>query len=242
MRTCKFSWLAICAVCCTERVIADVTLYSVKAENQTGLTEILSASVVGVSPIDVINGVTDYAVTEVQSLLIDEDASATFTIFATPTTTSYDIMRGSTFLANTIFETITSLPPTATALLFGFDACAQSSGVVQSSGLQVQCFEFITESNLGASTEEAATIGFSGELIPIFTITETTVNPTFDNPIGSAPTITSAPRANPNPASTTPARPPATNSASNMKGRHQKATFCVGFLVALVCSLNFFVV
>lgn len=69
-------------------VAADITIYGVQVENQTGITGILSASIVAVSPIDVINGVTEYAVTEVQSLLVAQDSAATATIFSTPTTIS----------------------------------------------------------------------------------------------------------------------------------------------------------
>ena len=143
-----------------------------------------------------------------------------------------DIERGSSFIGNTIFETLTSIPPTATALEFGFAACAASPGVIPSSGVSVQCFEFVTVSNIGASTEGGTTVGYSGVLFPIYTFPETTFNPTTENPIGPT-SVTPSPL---NPSSTTVPITPTTSSGSR---EIRQRDFPVSILLV---SLNFLAV
>jgi len=190
--------------------IADITIYRPDAEDQD-VSQILSFSIIGMSPIDVIEGVTEYAVSEVDSLFVLMNSVATRTVFSTPTTISYVIERGSGFLGNTIFQTIVN--PTDTLLELGFVACTAT--VPQTPGGEVQCIEVVTDSGTNFSSS-GTTIGFNARLTPVFTIKEadvTTPIPTPSSIAGNNPISSNIP-SSPTPSPIVTVLPSPTSSAT----------------------------
>ncbi|KDR79480.1 hypothetical protein GALMADRAFT_137304 [Galerina marginata CBS 339.88] len=204
-----------------------ITIYRGDAEDQE-FTERLSVSTLGASVIDVVSGVTDYAISEIDTLDVIENSVATRTLFSTPVFNSYVIERGSAFLGNSIFETIVT-NPTVTFIESGFAGC--SASVPQAPGVEVECFEIEADRGSGGFSS-GTTIGYKAILTPVYTVTLAESNlagrPTFPTPVTiPSPTL-------PTP---TPTKPQGGGAASTFAG----GTYLQVSLMALVTNiLSFF--
>jgi len=181
-----------------------VTIWAASLEDQT-TTAILSGFASD-SAVDVINSITNYQVIEVDSLLIVKGSATTQTVLSTPTTLTYTIERGASFLGNTVSETVVPTPG-VTIVDTGFVACEPPAGVVPSPGVEAQCVEVITESVVNG-IEVVTTIGFDEILYAATTLTALAVVSTVDTGSSTAPENSSPPT--PSPASPlTPVAPAA---------------------------------
>ncbi|PPR04135.1 hypothetical protein CVT26_001327 [Gymnopilus dilepis] len=176
-----------------------ITLWDIIPESQT-TTQILSASV-AYSPLNVIDGITDYQAIEVDSLRVVVGPSGTQTLLSTPITYTYTLQQGASFFGLT-FLTTTALSPGETAVVAGDQGCQLSPGVLPSESAEVLCIQVVSESGLGEDTVAVTTVGLNGRLHPLATITASSAISTIGIPSSTA--ISSTPPSSSSPSKTAP--------------------------------------
>ncbi|KJA22572.1 hypothetical protein HYPSUDRAFT_202134 [Hypholoma sublateritium FD-334 SS-4] len=165
------SLLAVAGLCASlVRVEADVVIHRPVPNAISGVTQIVSASVVGASAIGVqANGATLYVATEVESFVAVAAGGHTSTLLSRPTTIVLTLAEGASVYSASAAQVTTVA---GMAVSGGTEVKCTGTG----NGGEVDCVQAIAVSAEGIAT--TLVTSFVATTSPIFTITGTQAVPT----------------------------------------------------------------
>ncbi|KJA15400.1 hypothetical protein HYPSUDRAFT_370805 [Hypholoma sublateritium FD-334 SS-4] len=158
---------------------ADVVIYRpVPVTNPTpAITEIVSASVVGITAISVqSNGATLYAETDVESGATLVVGGVTNVVLSTPTTYSFTFAEGAS-----LFSESGALTTAHDSDMFSVGQQQICTGTGITGGV-VGCVE-VEAASIGGQTPTSATFSYSATMSPIFTIKSSSTRVTCSVPV-----------------------------------------------------------